>query len=172
MKFLKTTFFAALFVSFRMAVAQDANSVPVPDKLFLDTPAQPSPAPAPDSLSLIPDAPPPLEKPPGRSGSGGSRAGAVNPIKKNKTEVAVQDYSQRIKFREAKTKAERDEKIQAELETADAAKTDEEKRAALKRYYKLLYAKILKIDGSLKKLVAQRQEQSMKQLDQSNVRAE
>jgi hypothetical protein len=172
MKFFKATFLAAVLLPLYTLVAQDANSVPVPDKLFLDTPVQPSPAPAPDSLSLIPDAPPPMDKPPRRSGSGGSHSNAQNPIRKNKTEAGIQDFAERIKFREAKTKALRDEQIQQELSNADAARKDREKREALKRYYKLLYAKILKIDGSLKKIVAQRQEQSLKQLEQSNVRTE
>jgi hypothetical protein len=169
MKIFKAIFLATFLLPLCKLAAQDANSVPVPDKLFLDTPAQPSPAPAPDSLSLIPDAPPPNDKPPRRSGSG---SGALNPIRKNKTDAGAQDFAERIKFREAKTKALRDEQIQQELSNADAARKDQEKREALKRYYKLLYAKILKIDGSLKKIVAQRQEQSLKQLDQNNVRTE
>jgi hypothetical protein len=168
MKIFKATFLAAILLPLCKLAAQDANSVPVPDKLFLDTPAQPSPAPAPDSLSLIPDAPPEAQKPPRRSGGTVSQ----NPIRKNKTDAGAQDFAERIKFREAKTKALRDEQIQQELSNADAARKDQEKRDALKRYYKLLYAKILKIDGSLKKIVAQRQEQSLKQLDQNNVRTE
>ena len=77
-----------------------------------------------------------------------------------------------IKYREAKTKALHDEKLQDLIATADAAKTDPEKRAALKQYYTLLAEKILKIDGSIKKLVATRLKESLNQLDQRKVRPE
>lgn len=173
MKFLTATFFAALLLLPAALRAQDATVVPVPDKQAPDLMAQPTPAPLPDTLPLIPEAPSPVEKKPARkSGAGEPETAQPNPVKKNKTEAASNDFAERIKFREAKTKALRDDKVQAEAALAQVAKTDEEKRAALKRYYTLLYAKILKIDGSLKKIVSERQAESLKLLDQKNVRPE
>jgi|GEM_PF-3031418 len=175
MKFFTAIIFTATVISLHALMAQDANVVPLPDTtpspLSPQTGSQPSPTP----LSLIPDMPAPVEKPSRRSSggtSGGSRPGAVNPVKKNTTETNTNDIADRIKFREAKTKALRDEKVQEQLALAESAKNDREKRIYLKKYYTLLYAKILKIDGSIKKLVSQRQAQSLKQLDQSKVRPE
>ncbi|MGB8355428.1 MAG: hypothetical protein WCD79_16135 [Chthoniobacteraceae bacterium] len=91
-------------------------------------------------------------------------------VKKNKTEENIDNIADRIKFREAKTKALRDQKV-IDLDAQVAvARTDPEKRALLKEYYTTLYGKILKIDGSLKKLVADRLKQSLNALDQSKVR--
>ena len=54
-------------------------------------------------------------------------------------------------MREAKTKAQRDPAVQAEWDRAIEARTDYEKREALKSYYKMLYGRIAKIDPTLKK---------------------
>lgn len=170
MKFFTATFFAAFLLLLAPLAAQDANVVPLPGMQSADHAAQPAPAPLPDTLPLIPDALQPVEKPVHKSGASGAGAGRPNPVKKNRTEATANDFAERIKFREAKTRALRDEKIEAVAARAAAAKTDGEKRAALKQYYTLFYEKILKIDGSLKKIVAGRGEQSLKQLDEKNVR--
>ena len=93
-------------------------------------------------------------------------------MKKSKTAESIESIADNIKYREAKTKALRDEKVAQAQADVDAAKTEPEKLAALKRYYTLLAAKILKIDGSIKKLVDARMKDSLKQLDQSKVRPE
>jgi hypothetical protein len=54
-----------------------------------------------------------------------------------------------IKLRAAKTKAMEDPVIQAELAKADSTKTDYDRREAYKRYYVLLYARMLQIDPSI-----------------------
>lgn len=179
MKLFTATFLALLLASWNAALlAQDASTVPLPDAQPNPAPAGVAPAvvpgaqPSPTPLSLIPETPASTSRPHRSSSSAPAAAGPAAPVRKNKTEANTQDVADRVKFREAKTKALRDEKIQEQLSLAEAAKTEPEKRAALKRYYLLLYARILKIDGSIKKLVSQRQEQSLKQLDQSNVRPE
>lgn len=119
--------------------------------------------------------PPPVEKPSHRSSEKepgtNTNPGPAGPIlKKNKTEESIDNIADRIKFREAKTKALKDEKVIDLNAQVEAAKTDPEKRALLREYYTVLYAKILKIDGSIKKLVADRLKQSLNTLDQSKVR--
>ena len=130
-------------------------------------------------MPLIPDTPVPVQKPTYREkpssygGEGQSRPrNDFMPIKKNKTETNTDDIADRIKFREAKTKALRDEQVQEQWAVFESQKSDEEKRVALRKYYTLLYARILKINGSIKKLVSLREAESLKQLDQSRVRPE
>ncbi len=88
---------------------------------------------------------------------------------KSKTEESAEDLNERIHFREARVKALRDPQVQAEWDSAAKAKTDFEKREALKRYYKLLYARILKIDASVKSVVTLRQASSLHRLEQTRI---
>lgn len=173
MKHFAAIFSASVLLAIRAAMAQDANAVPLPPD-----PNAPSAEPTPVPLFPSDTPPAPVDRP-HSSGGGSSHPedarylhGVPQAPKKKSTADSQQEIADRIKFREAKTKALRDPQIQAEQEKVDAAKTDQEKRAALKRYYTLFYAKILKIDGSLKKLVADRQKDSLKLLDQSRVRPE
>jgi hypothetical protein len=76
---------------------------------------------------------------------------------------------QRIQYRLAKNKAVRDPAVQAALDAAEKAKTDLEKREAMKRYYTLLNARILKIDGSLSKTATERKTYSTRRLDQTRI---
>lgn len=173
MKFLTALFFTFSLFSLCLLSAQDASVVPLPDSVPNEPPpSTPKTQPTPPPLSLIPDMPAPVEKPRGSGGGSAAKTSADNPVKKNKTQANADEIADRIKFREAKTKALRDEKLQQQREIADAAKTDHEKRAALKQYYTMLYGRILKIDGSIKKLVSQRLQQSLKELDQSKVKPE
>ena len=169
MKFFTATFFTTLLLSLSTVMAQDASVVPIPDKVPSEPQSLASPSPAP--FSLMPDnMPPPVEKPSHRGTATSDTRPAAPIVKKNKTEENTDNIADRIKFREAKTKAIKDEKV-IDLEAqAEAAKTDPEKRAILRQYYTVLYAKILKIDGSIKKLVAERLKQSLNSLDQSRVR--
>jgi hypothetical protein len=173
MKLYATISFSALLLLSPPALrAQDANSVPLPDTHNTGPGSPPQPGPTP--LSLIPNTPEPVEKPSHRASSGTAEndANAPSLIKKNKTQANTDDVADRIKFRMAKTKALEDEKIQALWADTEATKGDEEKRKALKNYYIALYAKILKIDGSIKKLVSQRLQDCLKQLEQRKVRPE
>jgi hypothetical protein len=166
MKLFTATFFTLILFSLHAAMAQDAASVPIPDN---GASASPTPSP------LFPtENPPPIVGKPQRGGGGGTDRGAArgplaNPAKPAEPAMNVEDN---IKYRQAKTKALRDEKIQEVLASVDTVKTDPEKRAQLKQYYTLLAAKILKIDGSIKKLVATRLQESLNQLDQHKVRPE
>jgi len=171
MKFFTATFFAALLLAITTTMAQDPNTVPIPDKQPTEPQPLPLAQPSPTPFSLMPDnMPPPVEKPSHRSTEPTKPGPAAPSVKKNKTEATEDDTADRIKFREAKTKALRDEKVQQLSALVDAAKSDPDKRAALRQYYTVLYARILKIDGSIKKLVSQRLTASLQTLDQSRVR--
>lgn len=88
---------------------------------------------------------------------------------KSKTEQSAEEAAERIHFREARIKALRDPKVQAEWDRSNKAKTDLEKREALKAYYKLLYAQILKIDPTVKKTAALRETASVHRLEQTRI---
>lgn len=128
-------------------------STPTPD---MGTEPQILPDPAPE---LIPEQPMP---------SGTRKRGQAPKITggKSQTEVASEELAMRIRYRQAKTRALGDAAIQAEAENARQAKTELEKREALKRYYKLLFTRISKIDARLKKVVEERQRLALLRLEQ------
>jgi hypothetical protein len=75
----------------------------------------------------------------------------------------------RIRYREARTKVASDPKVQALWEESRQARTDFEKRDALRRYYKTLYARILTMDKALAPIVEERQRTSLRRLDQTRI---
>ncbi len=54
-----------------------------------------------------------------------------------------------IHYKEVRVVAEKDPKIVAMLARADTAKTEEDRRAAMREYYRMLFKKITTIDASL-----------------------
>lgn len=124
--------------------------------------AAPAPAPEPE-VTLIPEQVPKNSKP----------AAEANPAPKaepkSKTEESAEELLERIHFREAQIKALRDPQVQAEWEQATKAKTDYAKREALKRYYKLLHGRIVKIDASVKKVSDLRQGAALRRLEQNRI---
>ena len=119
--------------------------------------------PPPSGLSLIPEIPMPPEK---------SRPRAVeSPIKKRDSATADAEdlIKQRIRLREAKTKAQRDPAVQAEWDRAAAVRTDYEKREVLKGYYKLLYGRMAKVDPALKAPIETQLREALGQLEQTKI---
>lgn len=110
--------------------------------------------------ALIPEEVPQNQKPKGQ---------AIEAVPKSKTEASNEDLQERIRLREARVKAERDPQVRAEWDRSVKAKTDLEKRDALKSYYKLLYARILKIDSSVKKIADLRAQSSLRRLEQTRI---
>ena len=113
-----------------------------------ESPAKPVPqvtAPTPElpgeSLELIPEVPKSTTKP---------KAAPSEPKKKSSTEQASDDLQLRIRYREAKTRALEDPKLQQEWDRAQSAKTEPDKREALKSYYNLLCDRMVKIDSTVK----------------------
>ncbi|MGB8352570.1 MAG: hypothetical protein WCD79_01650, partial [Chthoniobacteraceae bacterium] len=119
MKFFTATFFTALLLSLSTVMAQDASVVPIPDSVPSEPQPLPLASPSPTPFSHMPDnMPPPVQKPSHRSTESStepretSRPGVTGPVvKKNKTEENIDNIADRIKFREAKTKALRDQKV-------------------------------------------------------------
>jgi len=173
-------FSAALLVGRVTLCAEDAKPQGLPEQsapvdssktaVPQDQPATPQQPPALEQpISLIPEALPNTPKKSGSDDTAPKTAG-----KKSKT-TPKEDFSadavkKRIRLREIKTQALKDEAIQLELETANAAKTDSDKRAALKRYYNLLCDRMLKIDSSLKTEIEARRHNYLARYDQNRVR--
>lgn len=132
-------------------------------------PALPSAPTAKEPFSLIPETLEPAPKPGGSAliEPGATAATAVQKI--DKTTAAQDELRARIKMRELKTKVERDPKIAGELDRANAAKTDYEKREGLRSYYTMLYDRIAKIDSSLKKRAADAKMRMTHRLDQTRI---
>ena len=160
MKLFTATFLTASLISLRALVAQEAGAVPVPGQ---HPRSIRSILPAGTPPPLFPgDNPPPIVNRPPRSGGSGGDHGAATvnpPVRTNKPAESTVSVADNIAYRKAKTMALHDEKVQEALADVNAARNDPDKRAALKRYYTLLAEKILKIDGSIKKLVATRLKQ-------------
>ncbi len=153
------------------AAEPGANAAPPPlapsekdkDRLEL-MPSKPAQLlPPPIDLPLIPEVPLPQERPRTRS--------VESPIKTrdSATAAAADEVKQRIRLREAKTKALRDPAVMAEWTRSTEVNTDYEKREVLKSYYRLLSARMTRIDPSLKAPVALQLQDSLARLDQNRI---
>lgn len=182
---MKAIFALAAATLITAASAQDAPKPqfradkPVAKDAATEPAAEPAAAPkldlAPNQkepLSLIPETLEPAPKPkgsaltePGEMTSGSS----TKEQKIDKTTAAQDELDARIKMRELKTKAERDPKLQAELDRANSAKTDYEKREGLRTYYTMLYDRVAKMDPSLKKRALEARVRMTHRLDQTRI---
>jgi hypothetical protein len=123
----------------------------------------PPPALTTEPLPLIPEAPEPTERP--RT----SDIQEPRREKKSSTEEATNEMKERIRYREVKTRALKDPAIQAEWERAHKVGTDYEKRESLKKYYTMLYARMARIDKTLKKRIAEQERTSIRRLTQTRI---
>jgi hypothetical protein len=158
MKRLTLSAVAFLLISLPLSAQDPADS----DRLELipTKPAQVLPPPV--DLPLVPALPNPSEK-------NGSNLPA-NPLKKrDSTAAAEESVKERIRIREAKTKAQRDPAIQAEWAYSNQVKTDYEKRQSLQTYYQLLYTRMAKIDPSIKLATEVLLKASLAELNQSKI---
>lgn len=117
--------------------------------------------PAQEEVPLIPAEIPQNEKPRGTA--------LDTREKKSKTDQSTEELMERIRIREARTKAERDPQVQAEWANATAAKKDYYKREALKAYYTALYGRMVKIDPSLKKTLELHKAAALRRLEQTRI---
>ena len=90
--------------------------------------------------------------------------------KKSKTEAAADALEVQVRLRTAKTRAIKDPEVQAMWENSLVAKTDWEKRDSLKRYYRLMYARMEKFEPKLKKEIDERRTASLRRLEQTRIR--
>lgn len=106
------------------------------------------------------------EKMPGATAPSGPRAR----IRSRETSAEAEELARRIRFREVKTKADRDPQVGENRDAAAAARTDVEKREALRAYYNALCDRMLKIDSSLKEAVEAKRKLELGRLLPSKVR--
>ncbi|GAB4175038.1 MAG: hypothetical protein Fur0032_14760 [Terrimicrobiaceae bacterium] len=71
-----------------------------------------------------------------------------------------------IRYREVRTRAESAPEVVAMKERADAARTAEDQRAALREYYRLLFKKVASLDSKLKDKAAQMEDAYIRSLAQ------
>ncbi|MHA3772675.1 hypothetical protein ACXR0O_14165 [Verrucomicrobiota bacterium sgz303538] len=144
---------------------------PMPSKSLDLMPAQDTPTPVPitPESTLVPETPESTPKPTGSAIEEPKKKDGKE--KPNKTEVAADQLAARVRYREVKTRALKDPAVQAEWSKSLRAHTDFEKRAALKSYYKLLFARMENLDSSLKKEIASHQTLSIRRLEQTRVEA-
>lgn len=98
-----------------------------------------------------------------------SEPGSRSRPAKRKSPAASEDIKDRIRFREVRTRALKDPDVQRQLALAEGAKTDAEKRDAYRNYYKALYARMTKIDPSLKVRARQKEDEALAQLAQIHI---
>jgi hypothetical protein len=160
-------FILASFLAVTLLFAQvDVNSPTAqfpgqkPDPL----PVAPAP-PYPQGIPLIPQAPPV-----GNPAPSTAQKKNKQPVGPSKTDVAEDALQLHVKLRKAKTKALEDPVIQAELAKTASAKTDYAVREVYKRYYVLLYARMLQIDPSIAAGIAARQAISLSRCYQYHIK--
>lgn len=116
--------------------------------------------PAVPAPSLAPaEAPQPEATPaPGTAGQAAPKKGTAEQLR------------QAIRLRELKTEVKADPAVQAELDKARCAKTEEGRRRWMRNYYTLLYAKIDHLDPTLHDLVVKERIESLLRYEQHMVR--
>ncbi len=129
------------------------------------SPIAPPADPEMELLPLIPDTPPALDLPP--PGEAIPQPPDITQELKSERAAAVEnELRNRIRLRQIKTKALKDPRIQADWERAQTARTEFEKREALKDYYTTLYDRMTKLDSSLKGQIKDLRTESLRRLRQ------
>lgn len=127
----------------------------------LDAPASKSG----EGIGLIPETLEPVPKP-----KGGREVTEPDSDQKiDKTTAAQDELKAKIDLREAKTKAERDPKVQEQWELSKTAKTPLQRREALTAYYKLLYGKAAKLAPSVAKQANTERDQLIRRMAQTRI---
>src|SRR4030095_2199460 len=92
----------------------------------------------------------------------------LEPTKKvDRTTAAENELAARVRLRELTTRVRQEPNVAAEWDRAQTARTDFDKRDALKNYYKLLYDRIVKLDPTLQKRVAEMRTKSLHRLSET-----
>ncbi len=74
-----------------------------------------------------------------------------------------------IRYTQVRTQAEKDPKVESLKKQADQAKSDEEKRAAMREYYRLLFKKMVAMDKTLEVKCKNMEEAYLRRLAQTRV---
>lgn len=170
--------FAALPLLAQEPAAPPANEPPA------DKPELPSPAPRDDKLLELlrkNPTPEPQQVAPKKATKADDKTDPTKPPKadpsrdKNRSTLlppsTSNDLDLRIRYRKARTIAERDPAVIAAWDASRTARTDYAKRAALTRYYELIRAKVLSVDRGVASVLEERHAFTMKRLTQTRVAA-
>ncbi len=79
----------------------------------------------------------------------------------NPTEDAARELNARMHFRDAKIRAMKDPEVQASLLESQKARSDRDLRDALRRHYTRLFSLMRASDGTLSKLIQEREKETM-----------
>lgn len=124
------------------------------------------PIPLPAALpSLLPDEIPPRAK---RAEKTDPAAG-MKPGAKLKQQATAAELDLRIRYRKARNAAETNDRVRAAWEQTRYPRSDQEKRDALRRYYDLLFAKMLTADRGIAPLVEERRKAETATLTQTRI---
>lgn len=175
------TFMKSLLLIFAaLPLLAQEPAAPPANEPALEKPELPSPAPRDDKLlELLRKNPTPEPQP--AAPKKAQKADPTKPIKvdpsrdKNRSTLlppsTSNDLDLRIRYRKARTVAERDPAVIAAWDASRAARTDYAKRAALTRYYELIRAKVLSVDRGVASVLEERHAFTMKRLVQTRVAA-
>ncbi len=170
--------FAAIPLLAQEPAAPPANEPPA------EKPELPSPAPRDDKLLELlrkNPTPEPQQTAPKKAEKEDARTDPAKPPKadpsRDKSRSTLlppstsKDLDLRIRYRKARTIAERDPSVIAAWDASRAARTDYAKRGALTRYYELVRAKVLSLDRGVASVLEERHAFTMKRLAQTRVSA-
>lgn len=167
MKRITTLLFSTAIIALCPLVAQETKPETTAEKPAASATAT---AAAVDAIPLIPETVPVVEK---STATGGVPVlvEAEKKLNKSKSVATVDELKDRVRFREVKTLALKDSKVQEAWELSSAAKTEPDKRASLKRYYVQLYARMQQIDSSLKVQIEEKKKRSLAPLEKNDASA-
>ena len=86
-----------------------------------------------------------------------------------KPQATAAELDLRIRYSKARNVAETNEKVRSAWEDSRVAKTDHAKRQALKRYYDLLFARMLSVDRGISPLVEKSRKAESAMLTQTQI---
>ena len=86
-----------------------------------------------------------------------------------KKQDTAADLDVRIRYRKARNIAESDNAVRVAWEQTRYPKNDQQKRDTLKRYYELLFAKMVSVDRGIAKLVEERRKAEAASLTQTHI---
>ena len=151
---------------------------PAPQANPAELPPLPDPSPTGEAGELLRNAPgsrikPAPQREPAMVPDGILRPGSREERPKTRSTLrpptTSAELDARIRFRKAHSRALSDPKIQALWEESRVVPTDYQKRDALRRFYTVLYKRMISLDRGIAPLVQERQRVSLRRLDQTRI---
>ncbi len=171
-------FFAILAVRSALAADPVASDEVKPPPAFLTAPAKLPPPDADRPLPLGDSVPRPTTPPsllpdeiptPAKRAPLTKQPAPGKPSTMLKPQATAAEFDLRLRYRKARNVAESNENVRAAWEISRDAKTDQGKRQALKRYYEVLFARMLTLDRGIAPLVEDRRKAETAALSQTHI---